>query len=1107
MITSDKEQQRLQALWDSELLDSSAEQRFDRITRLAQQVFDVPIALISLVDDYRQWFKSKQGLDVCETPREYAFCKYPVDSGEPLIVNNASEHPDFINNPLVTGEPHIRFYAGVPIHSPEGHVLGTLCVIDTKPRDLDQPQLDFLTDLAHSVESLVAADALKLQLTELQTLRTEAAYQASLNQAKADLAIQVQMNNFPLNEQFKLIVKTCCEALDTETASIWLKQDEDTIECNGQYERLSDTYSSGVTLAMQDQPEYWQYLKANSEVVAADVTQHAVLDSLVKDYLAPQQVLSLLDVLIRDESGFEGCLCIESRTQRRSWSPIEVIFAHDIASLISKLQAVHRQQKVAEQSAALASTLSAVMEAAVDVAIIATASDGTIRIFNRGAQNMLGYSESEVLTKETPLLFHDVAELTSVAENLQLPITNGPSFEFFQYAVDSAELSHRHWTYVRKDGSKIKVLLKLSKTHDQAGNVSGYLGIALDVTDELAAEKESTVQQSRLRALFDLSPVGIALNDFKTGKFLDGNAKLVEPSGYTEEQFRELSYFDLTPSEYYDKEQEMLESMLSKGRYGPFEKEYIRKDGTRYPVLLNGVVIEDLEGQKLIWSIIEDISERKELEEMKSQFISTVSHELRTPLTSVAGALSLLLSGRLGEISPKAQSMLTIANNNSKRLVTLINDLLDFEKLASGNMRFELDSHALVPLVQSAIDDSSTYATQKNIQIQLKTSDLEVDKTYVKVDEERFHQIMNNLLSNALKFSAADSSIDINVVGLPGFVRVMVTDHGLGIPDDFKDKIFKRFQQARASDTRATNGTGLGLAITKELIEAMGGQIDFVSTPGKGSCFYFDLPLTVQHEDELHIVSKPIITADSLRNALVIEDDPDTCEVLAEIYIGHGFHVQTATTVSVARESIHTQAFELISLDLNLPDGKGLDFLHEIRASDLNAESKVIIISGQEMSGSAPENYRSARLDWLLKPVSESMLTKVINRIAGKKEAFHVLHVEDDNDLSQVVSSILGNNFKVTHAATCKLARKFIRESKFDAVLLDVGLPDGSGTRLIPDIKASNPDAAIIILSGQDLSHTTAFEIHNALLKTDLPSIDLQETLYQALKQPKRNEF
>ena len=352
-----------------------------------------------------------------------------------------------------------------------------------------------------------------------------------------------------------------------------------------------------------------------------------------------------------------------------------------------------------------------------------------------------------------------------------------------------------------------------------------------------------TIKQSetRLRGLFELSPMGIALNDYETGAFIDLNEALLQPTGYTREEFVALSYWDLTPQEYAAQEAQQLESMEKTGRYGTFEKEYIRKDGSRYPVLLNGMVVYDSNGRKLIWSIIENISERKRLARMKDEFVSTVSHELRTPLTSIYGVLDILASGKLGQLSDKAQQMVEIARKNSKRLELLLNDLLDMEKLVAGKMRFEMQEQHLFPLLTQAVRDNQGYADSYGVRLVVDA----VDHGYrVAVDANRLQQVLANLLSNAVKFSPKGDEVLIAARMQDGVVRVSVQDHGPGIPAEFHDRIFQKFAQADSSDTRQQGGTGLGLAISRELIERMDGSIGFASTEGKGATFWFELPIS-----------------------------------------------------------------------------------------------------------------------------------------------------------------------------------------------------------------------------------------------------------------------
>lgn len=235
-----------------------------------------------------------------------------------------------------------------------------------------------------------------------------------------------------------------------------------------------------------------------------------------------------------------------------------------------------------------------------------------------------------------------------------------------------------------------------------------------------------------------------------------------------------------------------------------------------------------------------DITERKKVERMKNEFIATVSHELRTPLTSIRGALGLVTGGVAGPVSDQAKQLLETAAKNSERLTELINDILDIEKIESGSMTFALGPEPLARLISQALEANAPYAAALGVSLRLAAP---VPAVEVSVDGGRFVQVMNNLLSNAAKFSPRGSVVEISAAVRDEAVRVSVTDQGPGIPDEFRERIFQKFSQADASDTRARGGTGLGLAISKSIVERMGGRIGFESREGRGATFFFDLPL------------------------------------------------------------------------------------------------------------------------------------------------------------------------------------------------------------------------------------------------------------------------
>lgn len=251
-----------------------------------------------------------------------------------------------------------------------------------------------------------------------------------------------------------------------------------------------------------------------------------------------------------------------------------------------------------------------------------------------------------------------------------------------------------------------------------------------------------------------------------------------------------------------------------------------------------------------------NLSERYKVEKMKKEFISTVSHELRTPLTAIHGGLGLLLSGSLGEVSNHSGKVLDIAKRNSERLLLLINDILDIEKIESGAMRLNLNRCNVVELLNQSIAMNQGYARECGVDLSLLNT-LGQDTVSIYVDAQRFAQVMSNLISNAAKFSPVGSMIEISLVVHPATVCIHVKDHGIGISKEFQSKIFQKFIQGDSSDTRKKGGTGLGLAITRALVDAMYGTIDFVSQEGEGTTFTVEFPLAeVSPSLPLNVISE-----------------------------------------------------------------------------------------------------------------------------------------------------------------------------------------------------------------------------------------------------------
>ena len=841
------EQRRLQALHDLKLLDTLPEERFDRLTRLARHMFDVSIALVSLVDAQRQWFKSRQGLDACETGRDISFCGHAILDESVFLVSDATQDPRFADNPLVTGDPGIRFYAGAPLRDVNGYRLGTLCIIDNKPRSLRESEIAALRDLADCVESEIN----RLVESHLHTMfaASEARNRVALKNSQDMAAIITRAQSQFINEQergkaFDNLLGDFLALTDSEYGFIG------EVLKNAEGAPYLKTYAI-TNIAWDDEtrgfyadnaPQGMEFhnlktlfgaaLISGKTVIASDPYQDPRRGGLPDGHPA---LNAFLGIPIHHGDELVAMVGVANRPGGYDHALVDFLqsLLLTVGQLIIAMQ-VQQQHRAGQRELA---RLSQVASQTTNGVII-TGADGRVEWINEGFTRITGYTLEEMHGHKP-------------GERLKGPETNPETVNQIRAALARNEGFEVDLVNYTKAGAPYWIRIQCSPLRDEHNVLQGFIAIESDITRQKQAEEALQGSEERLRALFELSPIGISLNDYGTGTFLALNDALLQPTGYTREEFIALSYWDVTPVEYQPQEQQQIENMEKTGRYGPFEKEYIRKDGSRYPVLLNGMVVRDNSGRKLIWSMVEDISERKRGERMKNEFISTVSHELRTPLTAISGALGLVVGGATGALPEPVQEMLKIAHNNSQRLGILINDLLDMEKLLAGKMRFELRAQPLQPLLEQAIENNLAYADRFQVQLRLNQG---ADGAQVRVDGQRLQQVLANLLSNAAKFSPEGGEVVVSAASDKGFVRVSVRDRGPGIPDDFRERIFQKFSQADASDTRQKGGSGLGLAISRELMERMGGSIGFDSVRGEGATFWLTLPLAGHDQGTRHFV-------------------------------------------------------------------------------------------------------------------------------------------------------------------------------------------------------------------------------------------------------------
>jgi len=456
-----------------------------------------------------------------------------------------------------------------------------------------------------------------------------------------------------------------------------------------------------------------------------------------------------------------------------------------------------------------------------------------------------------------------------------------------------------------------------------------------------------------------------------------------------------------------------------------------------------------------------------------------------------------------------ACALIEIARNNSERLVRLINDILDLEKIEAGQMRLELAPHELGPLVEQAVAANRAYAEQFGVSYALS---VHCPGCCARVDADRLMQVMTNLMGNAAKFSPRGAEVELRLMRDSGRVRFLVSDRGPGIPAAFRDKLFAKFSQADSSDTRRKGGTGLGLSISKAIIEAMGGRIGFESREGAGSTFFFDLPEwsplpALLEPDRGEGEREP--SATQRPRVLVCEDDRDVATLLCLLLERAGYQAVAAHDAASARRLLAEGGFAAMTLDLQLPDLDGRAFLRELREDPATRELAVIVVSGHvRQRARADEGDGLGVVDWLDKPIDEARLLEAMrqgtNREASAKP--RVLHVEDDPDLQRVIGSLCSESVEVECAGTVEEAARRLARKRYDVVILDLALPDRSGWELLPLIDRQTPRPLVLVFSVTELSRAESARVAGALVKSHASNPELLRAVRELAERARRGE-
>jgi PAS domain S-box-containing protein len=683
-------------------------------------------------------------------------------------------------------------------------------------------------------------------------------------------------------------------------------------------------------------------------------------------------------------------------------------------------------------------------------AFISIDSCGMITDWNPQAQATFGWTREQVLGRRLSHTIVPKAHREAHDEAIKRCVKTGEG----PLLGRLVELPALH-----RDGHEFTVELTISLIRTQEGY--SFNAFLRDTTQRKAAAELVERQRRQLAEAQSVGRFGSWEWDIAADRieWSDGLHRIYgeEPSGapVTFESFLERVH-----PEERAMVQAQIEAAFSTGEGFSFEHRVIRADGAVRIMHAYGDVVVNAAGvPERMRGTGQDITERREAERAKEQFTSVVSHELRTPLTSIRGSLGLLESGALGPLPEKGQRMVEIAVKNTDRLVRLINDILDLERIGSREVDMRPELCDARDLIEQAAQGVAQLAADEGVRLAL-----EGEPVALVADPDRVLQTLTNLISNAVKFSPAGGTVRLSCERQDQAALFAVSDEGRGIPADKLESIFGRFQQVDASDAREKGGTGLGLAICKTIVEHHGGRIWAVSEPGAGSTFSFVLP--AQPTGGLRPSAQPASAA----TILVCDDDPAVVEVVATMLEQRGYRVLAAHSGDQALALALAERPSAILLDLLMPGTSGWETAASLKRYPETEGIPIVILSVLAPDAEAPS---AGVTEWVQKPLDETALFEALGRAIGMRDTpFQVLIVEDDPDLATVLMTMFERHGVQTfHAADGRAAIALSQQILPDMLVLDVGLPETDGFEVVDWLRRHERLSALplVVYTARDL--------------------------------------
>ncbi|MBI1682591.1 PAS domain S-box protein [Caulobacter hibisci] len=825
----DRETRRLAALKSYQVLDTPADPALDRLTALAGNLFGVPIALVSLVDEQRQWFKARVGLDAESTGRDLAFCAHAIEMGPNavMVVEDATRDPRFADNPLVTGRPDIRFYAGATLTTKDGDNLGTLCVIDDKPRPRpSEAELERLKLLAGVVVDEFELTKAHRQAREKQRLLEIAESMAKVGHWRYDLDTREISWSDAIFEIYGLSRETFDPQIDDAIAYYHPEDRQQVRDC---LQKGADTHSG---------------FEFQLRLYRPDGALRHVASKAVCELGEGGRPVALIGLL------------------------------QDVTDQVSAL-------KAAENSAARYRLLT---DNANDL-VTKMDREGRFTYVSPAVKAVTGYLAQEVVGRRAIEFIHPDDHARVQAAFADLP--TGPSAWRIEYRILCKDGSMR-WMEARPTLARDPQTGEMSAVTDVIRDITAHKAAEIALADSEARYRLLADNASDMIAEFTpggeilfISPgcrkiLGFTPEEMVGRKVYD----ILHPddrevmSGYYAVRVPQGPGVASEPFHVRGRHKD--------GRWVWLEGQptlFFDADGR-----LTGIqdTVRDITSRKALEADLQQArAEAEAAAGVKAEFVSNMSHELRTPLTAVLGFSRMIAAQP--ELSPATRAYVGKTVAAGEALLATVNDILDFSKLEAGQVEIERAPCDARTLLGDALALFSLQAGAKGVA--LVADGLDALPPSLMLAPDRVRQVLLNLLGNAVKFTDA-GAVELAAVHADGRLTVSVSDTGPGMPAERLGELFKRFSQIDGSSTRRHGGTGLGLAICKGLIEAMGGEIGVDSQLGQGARFWFSLPAEVAETAEAVTDVGQVLDLPAGCRVLVVDDNMVNRELVGAVLGG-----------------------------------------------------------------------------------------------------------------------------------------------------------------------------------------------------------------------------